>query len=57
MGKAVESYRESIPAYRTAGWLSTGYLEGLKSVFSDMKRKARSHGQRKYGIAIRYFIA
>ena len=39
------------------GWLSTGFLEGLNSVFSAVKRKARGYRNREYMIAMLYFVA
>ena len=39
----VERHLEGSLAHWTSGWLSTGYLEGLHSVFSALKRKARGY--------------
>lgn len=44
-------------AHWTSGWLSTGYLEGLNSLFSAVKRKARSYRSQDYMIAMLYFVA
>ena len=53
----IEQHLEGILAHWTSGWLSTGYLEGLNSVFSAVKRKARGYRSRDYMIAMLYFVA
>jgi transposase len=53
----VEKHLEGILAHWTTGWLSTGFLEGLNSVFSAVKRKARGYRSREYMIAMLYFVA
>ena len=53
----IEKHLEGILAHWTSGWLSTGFLEGLNSVFSAVKRKARGYRSREYMIAMLYFVA
>jgi len=53
----IEKHLEGILAHWTDGWLSTGFLEGLNSVFSAVKRKARGYRSREYMIAMLYFTA
>lgn len=53
----IEKHLEGILAHWTCGWLSTGYLEGLNSVFSAVKRKARGYRNQEYMIAMLYFVA
>ena len=53
----VERHLEGILAHWTSGWLSTGYLEGLNSVFSAVKRKARGYRSSEYMITMLYFVA
>lgn len=53
----IEKHLDGILAHWTSGWLSTGYLEGLNSVFSAVKRKARGYRSREYMIAMLYFVA
>jgi transposase len=53
----IEKHLEGILAHWTNGWLSTGYLEGLNSVFSAVKRKARGYRSSEYMIAMLYFVA
>ena len=53
----IEKHLDGILAHWTSGWLSTGYLEGLNSVFSAVKRKARGYRSRDYMIAMLYFVA
>jgi transposase len=43
--------------WTTKGWLSTGFMEGLNSVFSAVKRKARGFRNSVYMIAMLYFTA
>jgi transposase len=52
----VERHLEGILAHWQAG-LTTGFLEGLNSVFSAVKRKARGYRSREYMIAMLYFVA
>lgn len=59
MGKAaksLEKHREGILAYWTSK-LTTGFLEGLNSVFSAVKRKARGYRSTHYMKAMLYFVA
>jgi transposase len=53
----IEKHLEGILAHWTSGWLSTGYLEGLNSVFSAVKRKARGYRSQEYMTAMLYFVA
>jgi transposase len=53
----IERHMEGILAHWTNSWLSTGYLEGLNSVFSAVKRKARGYRNSSYMIAMLYFVA
>ena len=53
----IEKHLEGILAHWTSGWLSTGFLEGLNSVFSAVKRKARGFRSSVYMIAMLYFVA
>jgi transposase len=57
VANTIEKHLEGILAHWTSGWLSTGFLEGLNSVFSAVKRKARGYRSRKYMIAMLYFVA
>lgn len=43
--------------WTTKGWLSTGFMEGLNSVFSAVKRKARGFRSSVYMITMLYFTA
>lgn len=52
----VERHLEGILAHWQAG-LTTGFLEGLNSVFSAVKRKARGYRSREYMITMLYFVA
>jgi transposase len=52
----VERHLEGILAHWQAG-LTTGFLEGLNSVFSATKRKARGYRSREYMITMLYFVA
>jgi len=52
----VEQHLEGILAH-WSGWLSTAFLEGLNSVFSAVKRKARGYRSSEYMIAMLYFVA
>ena len=54
----IEKHLEGILAHwTTEGWLSTGFLEALNSVFSAVKRKARGYRSREYMITMLYFVA
>jgi transposase len=53
----VERHLDGILAHWTTGWLSTGFLEGLNSVFSAVKRKARGFRSSVYMITMLYFVA
>jgi transposase len=52
----VERHLEGILAHWQAG-LTTAFLEGLNSLFSATKRKARGYRSSEYQIAMLYFIA
>lgn len=54
--KTLEKNREGILAYWTSK-LTTGFLEGLNSVFSAVKRKARGYRSTDYMKAMLYFVA
>ncbi|HEU4345300.1 MAG TPA: ISL3 family transposase [Candidatus Binatia bacterium] len=56
VANTVEQHLEGILAH-WSGWLSTAFLEGLNSVFSAVKRKARGYRSSEYMIAILYFVA
>ena len=56
MAAMVERHLEGILAHWPAG-LTTGFLEGLNSVFSATKRKARGYRRREYMITMLYFVA
>lgn len=56
VANTVERHLAGILAH-WAGGLSTGFLEGLNSVFSAVKRKARGYRTTKYMIAMLYFVA
>ena len=59
MGQAaatIEKHLEGILAH-WSGELSTAYLEGLNSVFSAVKRKARGYRSSEYMITMLYFVA
>ncbi len=53
----VERHLEGILAHWTNSWLSTAYLEGLNSVFSAVKRKARGFRSALHMITMLYFVA
>lgn len=53
----IERHLEGILAHWTTNWLSTGYLEGLNSVFSAVKRKARGYRSIEYMTTMLYFVA
>jgi transposase len=52
----VEGYLEGILANWTRG-LTTAFIEGLKSLFSAVKRKARGYRTMEYMTAMLYFVA
>ena len=52
----IEKHLPGILAHWTAG-LTTAFLEGLNSVFSAVKRKARGYRNSQYMIAMLYFVA
>ena len=53
----VEKHLDGILGHWTNDWLSTGFLEGLNSVFSAVKRKARGFRNSVYMITMLYFTA
>lgn len=53
----IERHLEGILAHWTTSWLSTAFLEGLNSVFSAVKRKARGFRNSVYMITMLYFVA
>jgi transposase len=52
----VERHLEGILAHWKQG-LTTAFLEGLNSLFSATKRKARGYRSSEYQIAMLYFVA
>ena len=52
----VERHLEGILGHWQAG-LTTAFLEGLNSLFSATKRKARGYRSTEYQIAMLYFVA
>jgi transposase len=52
----VERHLEGILGHWTQG-LTTAFLEGLNSLFSATKRKARSYRSTEYQTAMLYFVA
>jgi len=52
----VERHLEGILGYWQHG-LTTAFLEGLNSLFSATKRKARGYRSTEYQIAMLYFVA
>jgi len=52
----VERHLEGILGHWKAG-LTTAFLEGLNSLFSATKRKARGYRSTEYQIAMLYFVA
>jgi transposase len=56
VAKMIESHLEGILGHWTSG-LTTAFLEGLNSLFSATKRKARGYRTTKYMIAMLYFVA
>lgn len=58
VANTIEKHLEGILAHwTTEGWLSTGFLEALNSVFSAVKRKARGYRSSEYMITMLYFVA
>jgi hypothetical protein len=54
---SIEKHLEVSLAHWTAGgWLSTGFLEGLNSVFSAVKRKARGYRSGGRRTTLIYFV-
>jgi transposase len=56
MADMVERHMEGILAHWKKG-LTTAFLEGLNSLFSATKRKARGYKSSVYQIAMLYFVA
>lgn len=56
VAKTIEQHFEGILAHWQGG-LSTAFLEGLNSVFSAVKRKARGYKSSVYMITMLYFVA
>jgi transposase len=56
VANTVEQHLEGILAH-WSNWLSTAFLEGLNSVFSAVKRKARGYRSSEYMITMLYFVA
>lgn len=56
VAQMVESHLEGILAHWKQG-LTTAFMEGLNSVFSAVKRKARGYRSTEYLIAMLYFVA
>lgn len=56
VAQMIESHLEGILAHWKAG-LTTAYLEGLNSLFSATKRKARGYKSTQYLITMLYFVA
>ena len=54
--RMVEGHLEGILAHWTRG-LSTAFMEGLNSLFSAVKRKARGYRMVEYMTAMLYFVA
>ena len=54
--KLIEKYSAGILAHWD-GHLTNAYLEGLNSVFSAVKRRARGYRTSRYLIAMLYFVA
>ena len=54
--KTIKANLEGILAH-WAGELSTAFMEGLNSVFSAVKRKARGYRNPDYLITMLYFVA
>ena len=56
VAKLIEKYSAGILAHWD-GHLTNAYLEGLNSVFSAVKRRARGYRTSRYLIAMLYFVA
>jgi transposase len=56
LAQTVRDHLEGILGHWNSG-LNTGFLEGLNSVFSAVKRKARGYRNSDYMIAMLYFVA
>jgi transposase len=56
VAKTIQQHLEGILAYWQAG-LTTAFLEGLNSVFSAVKRKARGYRSTTYMITMLYLVA
>lgn len=56
VAKSIEQHTKGILAHWQQG-LTTAYLEGLNSVFSAVKRKARGYRSTVYMITVLYFVA
>ena len=54
--RMVEGHMEGILAHWTQG-LTTAYMEGLNSLFSAVKRKARGDRTVEYMTSMLYFVA
>jgi len=54
--RMIEGHMEGILAHRTQG-LTTAYMEGLNSLFSAVKRKARGYRTVEYMTSMLYFVA
>ncbi len=57
VANTIEKHLEGILAHWTNGWLSTGFMEGLNSVFSAVRRKARGYRTSAYMIPMLHFVA
>src|SRR5258705_270974 len=57
VANTVEKHLEGILAHWTNGCLSTGFLAGLNSGFSAVKRKARGYPSSEYMITMLYFVS
>ena len=55
--ETIQNHWDGILAYWSSGKLTTAYLEGLNSVFSAVKRKARGFRNPDNLIAMLYFVA
>ena len=53
----IQKHIDGILAYWSSGKLTTAYLEGLNSVFSAVKRKARGFRNTNNLINMIYFVA
>ena len=56
VAKSIKKHMQGILAHWQQG-LTTAYLEGLNSVFSAVKRKARGYRSTVYMITVLYFVA